>query len=96
MKSKVRLTTAILIISSMCGSMAYAGNLASCDNDVYQMAVQINQYGSITSVDKQRVNQVLSARQSGANKCFANGYEYGYFVCALKWEMGNWGNTLHC
>jgi hypothetical protein len=95
MKNIVKLTNAMLIMSSMWGA-AYAASTASCDNDVYQMTVQINQYGSITSVDGRQMNQVLSPHQTGFKKCSADGYRSGYFVCTLRWEMGNWGDTLHC
>ena len=72
-----------------------------CTPDIDQMTAQITKYGYIYSIDEKQINLIISTSED-KDHCFAHalycpgGRRDCQYRCIVKWEKGNWGNTLAC
>jgi hypothetical protein len=91
---KKRLIT-VIIMTVLASPTLYANNKASCAQDTDQMRMEISTWGSITTKNRKQINRVSYPVAKG-DTCTADGYNFGFYICNLSWEVGNWGNTLDC
>ncbi len=85
-----------IAVLSMTSGITNAASTPSCANDVDQMRFQIERYQSITSYDGHRFNDLQDTSDQSRNACSAQGYYFGKYICTLKWQLDNWGDTFHC